>query len=209
LIWYIDLFELLQTGGWLVVPILICSILATSIAIERLWALREERVAPRNLRGQVVAWMNNNEIDNERLEELKSGSYLGKLFCAGLASQHEGKNAMKENIEGMARQVVHDLERYLNTLGTVAVVAPLLGLLGTVVGMIKVFAVIQLEGTGDAMALAQGISEALITTAAGLSVAIPSLFCYRFLNGRVDALVIHMEQEALKLVDSVASKTTV
>ncbi|MDC1085333.1 MotA/TolQ/ExbB proton channel family protein, partial [Pseudomonadales bacterium] len=122
-------------------------------------------------------------------------------LAAGISNHKRGREQMKESIEEVAGHVVHEMERYLNTLGTVAAVTPLLGLLGTVIGMIKVFTAIKLEGTGNAAVLAGGISEALITTAAGLSVAIPSLFFFRFFQRRVDELVITMEQEALKLVE--------
>jgi biopolymer transport protein ExbB len=140
-------------------------------------------------------------MDNSRLRELKSGSPLGQILAAGITSHRRGRDVMKESIEEVANHVVHELERYLNTLGTVAAITPLLGLLGTVIGMIKVFAAIQLEGTGNAAVLAGGISEALITTAAGLSVAIPSLFFHRYFQRKIDELVIYMEQEALKLVE--------
>jgi len=195
------LFELVQAGGWLMIPILLCSVIAAAISVERFWTLRADQVAPRNLLAQVWAWIKNNEMDNERLRELKNGSPLGQILAAGITSHRKGRDAMKESIEEVANHVVHEMERYLNTLGTVAAITPLLGLLGTVIGMIKVFTAIRLEGTGNAAVLAGGISEALITTAAGLTVAIPSLFFYRFFQRKVDELVIYMEQEALKLVE--------
>jgi biopolymer transport protein ExbB len=195
------LFELVQAGGWLMVPILLCSVIAAAITVERFWTLRAELVAPRNLLAQVWTWIKNNEMDNRRLREVKSGSPLGQILAAGITSHRRGREVMKESIEEVANHVVHELERYLNTLGTVAAITPLLGLLGTVIGMIKVFTAIQLEGTGNAAVLAGGISEALITTAAGLTVAIPSLFFYRYFQRKVDELVIYMEQEALKLVE--------
>ena len=183
------------------IPILLCSVIAAAITVERFWTLRAEQVAPRNLLAQVWTWIKNNDMDNRRLREVKSGSPLGQILAAGITSHRRGRDVMKESIEEVAGHVVHELERYLNTLGTVAAITPLLGLLGTVIGMIKVFTAIQLEGTGNAAVLAGGISEALITTAAGLTVAIPSLFFYRHFQRRVDELVIYMEQEALKLVE--------
>ena len=195
------MFELVQAGGWLMVPILLCSVIAAAITVERFWTLRAELVAPRNLLAQVWTWIKNNEMDNRRLREVKSGSPLGQILAAGITSHRRGREVLKESIEEVANHVVHELERYLNTLGTVAAITPLLGLLGTVIGMIKVFTAIQLEGTGNAAVLAGGISEALITTAAGLTVAIPSLFFYRYFQRKVDELVIYMEQEALKLVE--------
>ena len=195
------MFELVQAGGWLMIPILLCSVVAAGISVERLWTLRAEQVAPRDLLTQVWSWIRNSEMDSSRLREVKSGSPLGQILVAGITSHRRGRDVMKESIEEVANHVVHELERYLNTLGTVAAITPLLGLLGTVIGMIKVFTAIQLEGTGNAAVLAGGISEALITTAAGLTVAIPSLFFHRYFQRKVDELVIYMEQEALKLVE--------
>ena len=195
------MFELVQAGGWLMIPILLCSIISAAICVERFWTLRTPQIVPKNLLAQVWNWIKNNEMDNKKLRELRAGSPLGQVLAAGIANHRRGRDQMKEAIEEVASQVVHEMERYLNTLGTVAAVTPLLGLLGTVIGMIKVFTAIKLEGTGNAAVLAGGISEALITTAAGLTVAIPSLFFFRFFQRRVDELVITMEQEALKLVE--------
>ena len=195
------MFELVQAGGWLMIPILLCSIIAAGISLERLWTLRAEQVAPSDLLAQVWIWIRDNEMDNDRLRAVKSNSPLGQILAVGITSHRLGREVMKESIEEVANHVVHELERYLNTLGTVAAITPLLGLLGTVIGMIKVFTAIQLEGTGNAVVLAGGISEALITTAAGLTVAIPSLFFHRYFQRKIDELVIYMEQEALKLVE--------
>lgn len=195
------MFELVQAGGWLMIPILLCSVISAAICVERFWTLRSNQIVPKNLLAQVWNWIKNNEMDNRKLRELRAGSPLGQVLAAGIANHRRGREYMKESIEEVANQVVHEMERYLNTLGTVAAITPLLGLLGTVIGMIKVFTAIRLEGTGNAAVLAGGISEALITTAAGLTVAIPSLFFYRFFQRKVDELVISMEQEALKLVE--------
>ncbi len=202
------MFELVQAGGWLMVPILLCSVIAAAICVERFWTLRTAQIVPRNLLAQVWDWIKNNDMDSRKLRELRLGSPLGQILAAGITNHRRGREQMKEAIEEVANQVVHEMERYLNTLGTVAAIAPLLGLLGTVIGMIKVFTSIKLEGTGNAALLAGGISEALITTAAGLTVAIPSLFFYRFFQRRVDELVISMEQEALKLVEVLNSDRT-
>ena len=174
---------------------------SAAICVERFWTLRATQIVPKNLLVQVWNWIRSNEMDNKKLRELRAGSPLGQILAAGISNHKRGREQMKESIEEVAGHVVHEMERYLNTLGTVAAVTPLLGLLGTVIGMIKVFTAIKLEGTGNAAVLAGGISEALITTAAGLSVAIPSLFFFRFFQRRVDELVITMEQEALKLVE--------
>jgi biopolymer transport protein ExbB len=174
---------------------------SAAICVERFWTLRRQQIAPRNLLAQVWNWIKNNELDAKRMRDLKNGSPLGQILAAGITNHRRGRDIMKESIEEVASHVVHELERYLNTLGTVAAITPLLGLLGTVIGMIRVFTSIKLEGTGNAAVLAGGISEALITTAAGLTVAIPSLFFYRFFQRRIDELVVSMEQEALKLIE--------
>ncbi len=200
------MFEIVQAGGWLMIPIILCSVISAAICVERFWTLRANQIAPRNLLAQVWSWVNNNELDAKRLRELRSGSPLGQILAAGVTNHRRGRDVMKESIEEVASHVVHELERYLNTLGTVAAITPLLGLLGTVIGMIRVFTSIKLEGTGNAAVLAGGISEALITTAAGLTVAIPSLFFYRFFQRRIDELVVGMEQEALKLIEVMHSE---
>lgn len=200
------MFEIVQAGGWLMIPIILCSVISAAICVERFWTLRANQIAPRNLLAQVWNWVKNNELDAKRLRELRSGSPLGQILAAGVTNHRRGRDVMKESIEEVASHVVHELERYLNTLGTVAAITPLLGLLGTVIGMIRVFTSIKLEGTGNAAVLAGGISEALITTAAGLTVAIPSLFFYRFFQRRIDELVVGMEQEALKLIEVMHSE---
>lgn len=195
------MLELVKAGGWLMVPIFLCSIIAMAIISERFWTLQRRRIAPKNLVVQVWQWAKGGELDDARVRAIRTGSPLGRVLAAGLINRHSNREIMKESIEDVGRHVVHELERYLNTLGTIASITPLLGLLGTVIGMIKVFAVITTRGVGDPGILAGGISEALITTAAGLCVAIPSLMFYRYFRGRVDELVVTMEQEALKLVE--------
>lgn len=195
------MFEIVQAGGWLMIPIILCSVISAAICVERFWTLRRQQIAPRNLLAQVWNWIKNNDLDAKRMRDLKNGSPLGQILAAGITNHRRGRDVMKQSIEEVASHVVHELERYLNTLGTVAAITPLLGLLGTVIGMIRVFTSIKLEGTGNAAVLAGGISEALITTAAGLTVAIPSLFFYRFFQRRIDELVVSMEQEALKLIE--------
>jgi len=194
-------FELIKAGGWLMVPILACSVVALAIVGERLWMLRVRRVIPQHLVAQIWQWVRNNELDNARLRGLRRGSPLGRILAAGLVNLEHGREIMKESVEDTGRHVVLELERYLNTLGTIAAISPLLGLLGTVLGMIKVFTVITTQGVGDPEVLAGGISEALITTAAGLSVAIPSLMFYRYFRGRIDMLVVRMEEEATKMIE--------
>ncbi|MGQ9425193.1 MotA/TolQ/ExbB proton channel family protein [Gilvimarinus sp. F26214L] len=199
------MLEIVVAGGWLMVPIILCSIAVVAIAVERYWTLNPAKIAPRHLLAEVWGWLKKNQLDGNKIRELKSSSELGKILAAGLSNSRHGRDVMKDSIEEAASQVIHDLERYLGAMGTIAAVAPLLGLLGTVLGMIKVFTNIMLEGTGNAGVLAGGISEALITTAAGLSVAIPAMILHRFFQRRVDSLIVTMEQDAVKLVDALHS----
>ncbi|QQD21400.1 MotA/TolQ/ExbB proton channel family protein [Venatoribacter cucullus] len=195
------MLEIIQSGGWMMVPIIICSILAVAITFERFWTLRAAKIAPPELLARVWGWMKNNQLDSTRIKELRSTSPLGRVLAAGLINSRHGRQIMKESIEEVASHEIHLMERYLNALGTVAAVAPLMGLLGTVFGMIQVFSEIMAQGTGQANLLAGGISEALVTTAAGLVVGIPALIAHRMLQRRVDEIVVFMEQEAIKLVD--------
>lgn len=182
-------------------PILLCSVISLAIIVERFWSLQRKRIAPRHLVNQVWQWARAGHLDNQRLQELRRNSPLGRILAAGLINRRHEREVMKESIEEIGRHVAHELDRFLNALGTIASITPLLGLLGTVLGMIKVFTVITVEGVGDAAILADGIGEALLTTAAGLMVAIPSLLFYRYFRGRVEELVVAMEQDALKLVE--------
>lgn len=195
------MYELVIAGGWLMLPIILCSVVAMAIVIERLWSLRRPRVVPENLVAQVWQLHRDGAITAGHISSIRDGSPLGRILSAGIINRQHSREVMKEAIEEVGHQVVHELERYLNTLGTIASITPLLGLLGTVIGMIKVFSAITLVGVGDPTVLAGGISEALITTATGLSVAIPSLMFHRYFSGRVERLVVVMEEEALKMVE--------
>ncbi|HKJ95462.1 MAG TPA: MotA/TolQ/ExbB proton channel family protein, partial [Gammaproteobacteria bacterium] len=177
------MWELIKSGGWLMVPIIACSIVALALIGERLWALQRRRVIPKHLVAQVWHKVKNNVMDSAQLRELRASSPLGRVIAAGLVNMHHDREIMMESIEDTGRHEAHALERYLNTLGTIASISPLLGLLGTVIGMIHVFGTITAEGLGNAGALAGGISQALLTTAAGLVVAIPSLMAYRYFRG--------------------------
>ena len=196
------MLELVKAGGWLMVPILLCSVIAMAIVAERFWTLQRKRITPPNLVVQVWQWAKSGKLDEDRIRALRKSSPLGRILAAGLVNRDRSREMMKESIEEVGRHVVHDLDRYLNTLGTIASISPLLGLLGTVIGMIKVFSVITTQGVGDPGVLAGGISQALITTAAGLTVAIPTLLFHRYFRGHVDELVVTMEQEALKMVEA-------
>lgn len=191
----------MRAGGWLMWPILACSVVAMAIILERLWSLRRRRVMPPGLMEQVWQWQRDQALTPERIQALAQGSPLGRLLSAGLVNRNHSREVMKEAINDVGRQVVANLERYLNTLGTIASVSPLLGLLGTVFGMIDIFTVIIDAGVGNPGVLAGGISEALLTTAAGLTVAIPSLMFHRYFNGRVNQFALAMEEEALNLVE--------
>lgn len=183
-------------------PIIFCSVVALAITIERLLALNPNKIAPKNLLAEVWTWIKNSQIDSEKLKGLKQTSPLGQILAAGISNSRNGREVMKESIEEAAAQVVHEMQHYLSTLGTIAAVTPLLGLLGTVIGMIKVFSEIMVQGTGNASVLAGGISEALITTASGLAVAIPALIMHRFFERRIQSIVVTLEREAIKLVDA-------
>lgn len=195
------MLEVLQAGGWLMLPILACSVAAMAIVLERLWTLRRRRIMPDKLVNQVFQLHARQQLTSERIAEIRDGSPLGRMLTAGLVNRNHSREVMKEAINDTGRQVVAEMERYLNTLGTIAAVTPLLGLLGTVIGMIDVFGVIMDAGVGNPGVLAGGISKALITTAAGLSVAIPALMFHRYFDSRVTKLTIAMEEQALRLVE--------
>ncbi len=197
------MIDLLVAGGWVMPLIVACSVVALSISIERYIALDRSKVAPPHLLATVWRDPKQGELNAPKLAQLRSNSPLGAILAAGIANRGQGRDVMKESISEAASHVVHDLEKYLNSLGTVAAIAPLLGLLGTVVGMIDVFTQITTVGTGNANALAGGISEALLTTAAGLIVAIPALVMHRYYTGLIDTIVVDLEREAIKLVDAI------
>jgi len=193
--------ELIEAGGLVMWPLMACSVGSMAIILERLWSLRRNKVLPRAVTDQVRQWQRTGRISLQDLDALAGATPLGKIVTAGLLGKNRGREVIKESIEETGRHVVHELERYLNALGTIAAATPLIGLLGTVIGMIRVFNVITLQGVGDPAILAGGISEALITTATGLTIAIPSLMFYRYFRGKVDEFVVSMEQEALMLTD--------
>ena len=194
----------MQSGGWLMVPILLCSVAALAIGIERGWTLHSARVIPKGLLDDAQRWARDG-VGGARLGELAAGSPLGQVLAAGIANARRGRSLMKEAMTEAIAAVSHDLERYLTSLGIIASISPLLGLLGTVVGMIRVFSALMVDGAGHPESLAGGISEALITTAAGLAVAIPSLMLHRFFLRRVDDLVVDLERHAAHLVDAAHS----
>ena len=197
------MWELVKSGGWLMLPIIMCSIIAVAIVAERLWTLQAKRISPPNLLGQVWRWYQAKELDTTRLKKIRDSSPLGQILATGLLNAKYGREIMKESIQEAGTKVVTELERYLTALGTISAVTPLLGLLGTVIGMIEIFSAFMGSGMANAPQLAGGIATALITTAAGLIVAIPAVFFHRYLQRRVEELVVTMEQEAIKLVEVV------
>ncbi|HEX7373971.1 MAG TPA: MotA/TolQ/ExbB proton channel family protein [Steroidobacteraceae bacterium] len=197
------MFEIIKSGGIVMVPIILCSIVASAIALERLWTLRDQRVVPGELTDKIWQWVENRSLSDKQIMALQAHSPLGRVLAAGLANRHRDRLVMIEAIEDAGRHVMHDLERYLNPLATIASISPLLGLLGTVMGMIRTFRAVTISGIGDPSALAGGIAEALVCTAGGLIVAIPALVAYRYFRGKVDGLVIDMEKQSLRLVQAI------
>ncbi|MDT8407252.1 MAG: MotA/TolQ/ExbB proton channel family protein [Methylococcales bacterium] len=195
------MFELIQSGGWLMLPIIVCSILAMAIVLERFWSLQRSKIMPPRLPAEVWRLARENRLDNAAIRHIKISSPMGAVLAAGLSNGHHGRDIMRASMEEVGVKVVHELEKFLTTLGTIAMITPLLGLLGTVYGMIQVFSAIMVHGVGDPAVLGGGISEALITTAAGLTVAIPTLIFHRHFERLVDAYGVSMEEEALKLID--------
>jgi biopolymer transport protein ExbB len=195
-------FEVIVAGGWVMGPIILCSIVAMGIICERFWSLRTEKVMPRHLAAQVWSLYRKNQLDASFIRQMRSESPLGAVLAAGILNYPHGRDVMKDSIEQAGRAAVHQMGKYLNALGTIASISPYLGLLGSVLGMIKVFSTFsESTGVGNPMHLAGGISEILITTASGLAVAIPSLMFHRYFDGRVDELALRLEEESLHLVE--------
>ena len=196
------MWEIVQAAGWPIWPLILASIIALAIIAERAWSLREATVAPPNLLAQVVQELQQAGASGQLIARLSQGSPLGRILAAGLRNVKATRELMRESIEETGRVVAHDLDRFLTTLGTIAAMSPLLGLFGTTVGMIEMFSA-QTPAGLNPVQLAHGISMALYNTAFGLVVAIPSMIFYRHYRAKVDALVIGMEQQAVRLVDIV------
>ena len=200
------MFELIGAGGWLMLPIIICSIISLAIVIERAWVLRRENILPRKLHKELSNPTTSIILDKKSIVTLGDNSFLGFLFISALAKKNDGYDAMRISAENAASFVEHELLRNLGTLGTIAAIAPLLGLLGTVVGMITIFSVVETDGGGFTSALAGGISQALITTAAGLIVAIPTLFFQRHFERRVDELLVFLAGDCERFIELLSKK---
>jgi biopolymer transport protein ExbB len=194
-------FEIIEAAGWPIWPLLLCSIIALAIIGERLWSLRANVVMPKNLLPQVLQESRQNGITTQMLSRISEASPLGVILAAGLRTAKGAPVVMKEAIEEAGRLVAIELERFLTSLGTIAAIAPLLGLFGTVVGMIEIFGAQTPQGGTNPLVLAHGISIALYNTAFGLVVAVPSMIFYRHFRARVDAMLVDMELQAIKLVE--------
>ena len=199
------MFEILMAGGWPMLPILLASAVALAIILERFWSLRREAVVPPGLGAEVREWARTRKLDPEHLNALRTNSPLGELLAAALSVRNRPREIIKERVEDTGRHVVHRLERFLNTLGTIALVAPLLGLLGTVFGLISMFFSVMVSGVGDPLKMAGGIGEALVCTASGLVVAIPAYVFHRYFRGRVGDLIIEMERQVFLLTDELTA----
>lgn len=202
------MIEFIRAGGWLMIPIILSSVIAMAIIIERFLSLRVGKVIPASDIQRARELAASGNVTDAHLSELRNGSVVGSVLATGLASRSLPRHVLKENVEEAGRHAVHKLERYLNALGTIAAITPLMGLLGTVLGMITAFSKITQVGVGDPASVAGGISQALFTTAAGIFVAIVAMIFHRYFKGRVDNYVIGMEQEAVKLIELVNQNNT-
>ena len=196
------MWEIVKSGGIFMVPIVLCSIILAGIVLERLWTLQRKRVLPQELIKKVSQLAEANQVNAKVIDALEKNSPLGRVLAAALANRDRGRTIMMERVEDTGRHVVHELERFVNSVGTIASVSPLLGLLGTVTGIINAFKAVMLGGMGDPRMLAQGISEALVCTAGGLTVAIPAYIAHRYLRGKVERIVVEMEKVAVNFADS-------
>ncbi len=194
------MWEIIKAAEWTIWPLIIASIIGLAIIGERFWALRSEAVAPTNLLPEVQKWLVQGGLTKDTLDKLRAHSMLGEIFASALANSKNSREITKEAIEETGRAVAHRMERYLGTLGTIATVSPLLGLLGTVIGMVVLFGSFT-SGGHDVAQFARGISVALYNTAAGIIVAIPAMIAYRYFRGKIDGLLVDMEQQAIKLVE--------
>jgi biopolymer transport protein ExbB len=197
-------FSIIEAAGWPIWPLIFASIIALGIIVERGWSLQPSKIVPRELLQQVAQEVKQKGVTQDLLNRLAQGSMLARLFAVGLKNVRSSREVMKESLEEGGRVVAHELERFLTTLGTIASLSPLMGLFGTVVGMIEIFGAQGGPGmTSNPAQLAHGISVALYNTAMGLLVAIPSVIFYRHYRAKVDSLVVEMEMQAVKLVEIV------
>ena len=196
------MWELVKAGGWPMVPLLLLGVLALAIVLERFWTLRRNEVLPPGLGQEVRNWAARGKLDPSHIQSLRGNSPLGALLATALEARNRPRDQIRERIEDAGRHLVHRMERFLNALGTIASAGPLLGLLGTVVGMIQMFMGILDHGVGDVNQLAGGIGKALVCTATGMIVAIPALAFHRYFRGRIAEYIVDMEHEAFQLMDA-------
>jgi biopolymer transport protein ExbB len=196
------LFSLIQAAGWPIWFLIATSLVAVALIVERFLSLKHDKVLPPKLLDDVLALHRSRQITPELVQRLEASSPIGRVFASGLRQELAPRDVMKEAMEETGRAVAHDLEKYLSALGTIASLAPLMGLFGTVVGMIEIFGSQAPSGGTNPQQLAHGISVALYNTAFGLVIAIPSMICYRHFRARVDGYLVEMEQQALRLIDT-------
>jgi biopolymer transport protein ExbB len=197
------LYSIIQAAGWPIYILLIASIVALALILERLVVLRRSKILPPNLLGEVIELYRARQVTAKVIGKLEENSPLGRVLAAGLRNERASRDVMKESIQEAGRGVAHELERFLSALGTIASTAPLMGLFGTVVGMIEIFGSTSSSGSTNPQQLAHGISTALYNTAFGLVIAIPSLIFYRYFRARVESFVVEMEQQAVHFIDTV------
>ncbi|MHC9086101.1 MotA/TolQ/ExbB proton channel family protein [Luteimonas sp. RIT-PG2_3] len=195
------MLELVMAGGWPMLPLLLLSALGLAIIVERFWALRRKAVLPPGLGAEVRSWATRGRLDPAHIESLRANSPLGALLAAALDVRQRPREEIRERVEDVGRHVAHRMERFLNALGTIAGAGPLLGLFGTVVGMIQMFLGVMDHGVGDVSQLAGGIGKALVCAAAGMVVAVPALVFHRYFRARIDGYIVDMEHEAIQLID--------
>lgn len=196
------MLEIIIAAGWPIYPLILASIVAIAIIVERAWTLRSELIAPSNLLPEVKKWLAHGGVTKETCDKLQAHSLLGEIFANALSNVTSSREIIKESIEESGRAIAHKLEKNLSMLGTIATVSPLLGLLGTVIGMVELFGAFNAAGSGhDVAQFAKGISVALYNTAGGIVVAVPAMISYRYFRAKIDGLILEMEQQANKLVE--------
>lgn len=200
------MLELVKAGGWPMIPLLLLTVVGLAIIVERFWTLRRKAVLPPGLGDEVRAWAARGRLDPAHIDSLRRTSPLGALLAAALDVRHRPREEIRERVEDVGRHLVHRMERFLNTLGTIAAAGPLLGLFGTVVGMIQMFLGILDHGVGDVNQLAGGIGKALVCTATGMIVAVPALMFHRYFRGRIAEYIVAMEHEAIGLMDTLDAR---
>lgn len=198
------MLEIIKAGGWVMWPIVVISIVSLTIIIERAWTLRTSRIVPAGLAGRTLQQIREGGFQRDQLQVLREGSPLGYVLSCAISASRQGRDGMRDRVDQAGRQVVHEMERYLATLGAIASVGTLVGLLGSVIGMMHIFSAVTASGGGETVAMARGIATALIATAGGLFVAIPAQFFYRMFVRQVDTLAMALESEAIDFIDRLA-----